>query len=212
MELAQPGRVPDDRAQLGLDAGPRRPRTTRSSNGSARRSTPPVGSGSGRSSRSTRSPATRRCRPRDRVEFGSYAAAILRGIPELEMISLGNEPNSNTFWMPQFGRDGTDAAAAAYFRLLETAYPLVKAASPHVHGDRRLAGRPRRGQPARLSADALADQVHRGSRRRLPRERAPQAPVRPLLDPPVSRRTPRSRRPRATRTRPRSGSPTTRSS
>jgi hypothetical protein len=68
----------------------------------------------------------------DRAEFGSYAAAILRGIPELEMISLGNEPNSNTFWMPQFERNGADAAATAYFRLLETAYPLVKAASPGV--------------------------------------------------------------------------------
>jgi hypothetical protein len=69
---------------------------------------------------------------RERVEFGSYAAAILRGVPELQMISLGNEPNSNEFWMPQFGRGGTDAAATAYFELLETAYPLVKAASPHV--------------------------------------------------------------------------------
>ena len=68
----------------------------------------------------------------DRLEFGSYAAAILRGIPELRLISLGNEPNANLFWMPQFGRDGADAAAAAYFRLLETVYPLVKAASPHV--------------------------------------------------------------------------------
>ncbi len=69
---------------------------------------------------------------RDRVEFGSYAAAILRGIPELKTISLGNEPNSNQFWMPQFGLGGTDAAARAYFELLETAYPLVKAASPRV--------------------------------------------------------------------------------
>jgi hypothetical protein len=69
---------------------------------------------------------------RQRLEFGSYAAAILRGIPELKTISLGNEPNSNRFWMPQFGRGGTDAAATAYFELLETAYPLVKAASPHV--------------------------------------------------------------------------------
>ncbi len=68
----------------------------------------------------------------DRVEFGAYAAAILRGIPELRLISLGNEPNANLFWMPQFGRGGADAAATAYFRLLETAYPLVKAASPHV--------------------------------------------------------------------------------
>lgn len=90
--------------------------------------------------------------PRDRVEFGSYAAAILRAIPELGTISLGNEPNSNEFWMPQFGPAGSDAAALAYFRLLETAYPLVKAADPKVTviggslaargGDNPRSGRP----------------------------------------------------------------------
>ncbi|HEX4323268.1 MAG TPA: hypothetical protein VHZ77_01425 [Gaiellaceae bacterium] len=89
---------------------------------------------------------------RDREEFGSYAASILRAIPELPTISLGNEPNSNEFWMPQFGPSGTDAAALAYFRLLETAYPLVKAADPHVTviggslaargGDNPRSGRP----------------------------------------------------------------------
>ncbi len=69
---------------------------------------------------------------RDRADFASYAAAILRAIPELRYISLGNEPNSNLFWMPQFGPGGADAAANAYFALLETAYPAVKEASPHV--------------------------------------------------------------------------------
>src|SRR5579862_3158932 len=44
-------------------------------------------------------PRTRRAR----LDFGSYAAAILRAIPELSTISLGNEPNSNRFWWPQFG-------------------------------------------------------------------------------------------------------------
>ena len=67
-----------------------------------------------------------------RVDFASYAAAILRAIPELRYISLGNEPNSNRFWMPQFGAGGTDAAAADYFRLLRVTYPAVKAASPNV--------------------------------------------------------------------------------
>ena len=69
---------------------------------------------------------------RARAQFSSYAAALLRAIPELRFISLGNEPNSNRFWIPQFGPRDFDAAAAAYFRLLETAYPVVKKANPDV--------------------------------------------------------------------------------
>ncbi len=121
----------------------------------------------------------------DRVEFGSYAAAILRGIPELRTISLGNEPNSNTFWMPQFGRDGTDAAATAYFELLETAYPLVKAASPHVTviggslaargGDKPHGARPTHS-PTRFIEDLGAAFRSSG---------LAYASVRPLLDPPL---------------------------
>src|SRR5215472_5635688 len=70
--------------------------------------------------------------PQDRSAYTSYAVSLLRRIPELRYISLGNEPNSSTFWAPQFGPDGSDAAAAAYFGLLQTAYPAVKRADPEV--------------------------------------------------------------------------------
>jgi hypothetical protein len=69
---------------------------------------------------------------RDRAAYTSYAVALLRRIPELRYISLGNEPNSNLFWMPQYGPGGADSAAAAYFELLRAAYPAVKKASPNV--------------------------------------------------------------------------------
>ncbi len=69
---------------------------------------------------------------RDRAEFTSYAAAILREFPELRTISIGNEPNSSDFWRPQFGADGSDAAAAAYFKLLETADRTLEKIDPHV--------------------------------------------------------------------------------
>jgi hypothetical protein len=68
----------------------------------------------------------------DQSDFTAYAVSLLRRIPELRYISLGNEPNSNLFWMPQFAPGGTDAAAAGYFRLLRRAYPAVKKVSPHV--------------------------------------------------------------------------------
>jgi hypothetical protein len=39
---------------------------------------------------------------------------------------IGNEPNLNLFWLPQFGSDGSDAAAAAYEQLLATTYDALK--------------------------------------------------------------------------------------
>ena len=35
-------------------------------------------------------------------------------------VIVGNEPNNNRFWLPQFALDGSDAAAAAYESLLAT--------------------------------------------------------------------------------------------
>jgi hypothetical protein len=70
--------------------------------------------------------------PRDRAEFIAYAAAILRAFPELRTISIGNEPNSSDFWRPQFGADGSDAAAASYFKLLAAADKALKTVNPHV--------------------------------------------------------------------------------
>ena len=70
--------------------------------------------------------------PGARVEFASYAATILRALPQLCCISIGNEPNSGVFWMPQFGGDGSDVAAVAYYRLLSETYDLLKKTNPGV--------------------------------------------------------------------------------
>ncbi len=99
---------------------------------------------------------------RDRAQFASYAAAIAREIPELRYISLGNEPNSDLFWMPQFGPDGSDAAAAAYFKLLELGYRAVKRADPRVTvigGSLAARGSdsPRRGRPGHSPSRFIAD-------------------------------------------------------
>ena len=44
---------------------------------------------------------------------------------------VGNEPNLNRFWLPQFAADGSDAAATAYEQLLATTYDALKAVHPH---------------------------------------------------------------------------------
>ena len=68
----------------------------------------------------------------ERAEFASYAAAIVRSAPSLGHVIVGNEPNLNRFWLPQFGLDGTSAAPAAYLALLAQTYDALKAVSPEI--------------------------------------------------------------------------------
>ena len=67
-----------------------------------------------------------------RADFASYAAAIVRNAPSLEHVIVGNEPNLNRFWLPQFALDGTSAAPTAYLGLLAQTYDALKAVSPDV--------------------------------------------------------------------------------
>jgi hypothetical protein len=58
--------------------------------------------------------------------FAAFAVALARSVRVRELV-VGNEPNLNRFWLPQFGPDGSDAAAPAYLQLLETTYDALKA-------------------------------------------------------------------------------------
>jgi hypothetical protein len=71
-----------------------------------------------------------------RSEFAAYAATIVREIPAIRDVIVGNEPNLNRFWLPQFHADGSSAAPAAYLALLAQTYDALKAVSPavKVHG------------------------------------------------------------------------------
>src|SRR5206468_7850044 len=53
-----------------------------------------------------------------RTQFASFAASIPRLLPRVRDVIVGNEPNLNLFWMPQYAADGSDAAAPAYLALL----------------------------------------------------------------------------------------------
>jgi hypothetical protein len=67
-----------------------------------------------------------------RSEFSSYVAAIARAMPSFREFVIGNEPNLNRFWLPQFNPDGSNAAAPAYLQLLVQAYDALKAVSPQI--------------------------------------------------------------------------------
>jgi hypothetical protein len=61
-------------------------------------------------------------------QFASYAAAIVRDAG-VHAVIVGNEPNLNLFWLPQFNLDGSDAAGHAYEALLAKTYDAIKAVS-----------------------------------------------------------------------------------
>src|SRR5256886_300385 len=68
----------------------------------------------------------------DQSDFAAYAASVVAAVPELTILIVGNEPNLNRYWLPQFADDGTDAAAPAYESLLARTYDAVKAQSASV--------------------------------------------------------------------------------
>src|SRR5919201_4170566 len=67
-----------------------------------------------------------------RGQFADYTAALARALPQIHYFVIGNEPNLNRYWLPQFNPDGSDAAAPAYEALLEQAYDSLKAVSAKI--------------------------------------------------------------------------------
>jgi hypothetical protein len=70
--------------------------------------------------------------PQLRSEFAAYAAALVREVPQFKDVIIGNEPNLNRFWMPQFGPGGEDFAARDYLSLLAESYDALKAVSEDI--------------------------------------------------------------------------------
>jgi hypothetical protein len=68
----------------------------------------------------------------DRADFAAYVTAVMRNVPEIRDVIIGNEPNLNRFWLPQFDADGGDVAAPAYLALLIEVYDAVKRADPDM--------------------------------------------------------------------------------
>jgi hypothetical protein len=65
-----------------------------------------------------------------REQFAAYVTVLVQRFPYIDDIIVGNEPNLNRFWLPQFNADGSDAAAPAYLALLARAYDAIKAVDP----------------------------------------------------------------------------------
>ena len=65
-----------------------------------------------------------------RTQFAGFAASVASAHPTFREYIVGNEPNINRFWLPQFNPDGSNAAAPAFYELLEQTYDAMKQVSP----------------------------------------------------------------------------------
>ena len=111
----------------------------------------------------------------DRATFGQYLTALAKALPYVKDFIVGNEPNLNRFWMPQFDKRGRDLAAPAYERLLAQSYDALKAVDATINviggavsprgSDRGGGARPTHSPTTFLRDLGLA---YRKSRRSLP--------------------------------------------
>lgn len=69
----------------------------------------------------------------ERGQFAAFAASIARAFPSIKDFVIGNEPNLNRFWMPQFGAGGVDLAARSYELLLAKCYDALTSVSSDVN-------------------------------------------------------------------------------
>jgi len=67
-----------------------------------------------------------------RSQFARFAADLVTRVPSIREYIVGNEPNLNRYWLPQFGPKGDDVAATAYVQLLARTYDAMKAADRRV--------------------------------------------------------------------------------
>jgi hypothetical protein len=67
-----------------------------------------------------------------RTQFARFSADLVRRVPSIREYIIGNEPNLNRYWMPQFGPKGEDVAAPAYVKLLAQTYDAMKAVDKKV--------------------------------------------------------------------------------
>jgi len=113
--------------------------------------------------------------PEQRELFAAYLTTLKQQLPGVKDVIVGNEPNINRFWLPQFNADGTDAAAASYLALLARSYDAIKAVDPtaRVWGGAlapRGIDRPGTGRDTHSPVTFLRDlgAVYRASGRALP--------------------------------------------
>jgi len=67
-----------------------------------------------------------------RAAYCSFVSSLLDRFPQIAAVNIWNEANLSYFWKPQFNRNGSSAAPAAYEALLARCYDAIKSRHPGV--------------------------------------------------------------------------------
>jgi hypothetical protein len=67
-----------------------------------------------------------------RAAYCSYVSSLLNRFPQIREVNIWNEANLSYFWKPQFNRNGSSAAPAAYAALMARCYDAIKSRNPSV--------------------------------------------------------------------------------
>ena len=70
--------------------------------------------------------------PTAEAQFVDFLQRLARTYPQVSDFVVGNEPNQPRYWQPQFGPDGSDAAATGYAELLARCYDALKSVNPAI--------------------------------------------------------------------------------
>src|SRR5205823_7416772 len=63
------------------------------------------------------------------AQFAAFVGLVGQAFPDVKDFIVGNEPNVNRFWQPQYV-NGQDAAATDYEHTLAQSYDALKASRP----------------------------------------------------------------------------------
>ncbi len=67
-----------------------------------------------------------------RAAYCSFVSSVLDRHPQIAAVNIWNEANLSYFWRPQFNRNGSSAAPAAYEALVARCYRTIKSRHPSV--------------------------------------------------------------------------------
>lgn len=71
--------------------------------------------------------------PNGTNKFTAFLSQIATTFPTVTDFIVGNEPNQQRFWQPQFTSGGRSAAPAAYAALLAQSYDALKRVNPNIN-------------------------------------------------------------------------------
>src|SRR5215216_2944232 len=67
-----------------------------------------------------------------RAAYCGFVSSLLDRYPQITAVNIWNEANLSYFWKPQFNRNGSSAAPAAYEALMARCYDAIKRSHPSV--------------------------------------------------------------------------------